>query len=719
MAFFIGATLFSVQSIGQTDSLALYNARHPECITPKLEMKSEIIKDDGNRIIYLRFENKIPDYFELTNEIGTPIEETMISLNELIFEVGEQVDFSIHLINSCGEIESAHYAKSIESQDESDFIVVSPDMGKLLSKFTYGNVPLLEFLRNDNTVNFFQKIEFFQNYALEGLKINIDEFDNPISASSLDELDAAKEKLWDGIPPPAPEVNCKCDLIKIVPHHSSFLEASGGLAPWFYSYKGSPIWQFPHEDIGAGGDKWGDLVTLGASKWFHLQTQGYKRKKTHEEAQSEDVGDHDQEGTGLRGEIGVLLLCMDGERLPAECGCNKKGTFNYRYDSRVEAKAIVHSGGTGKKWRRAEAMTTDEVIVYCYFPDEKGLNIDNYIPINGIINKAAAQCKTEINPDFWPTLEDFGGDIIDILTDENGELFHWEYTYSYDSTLIKIDTLQNPPLLLDSIYRIDTIVIDSNRVVDANGDAANYKNLLSSIIKVINTPYFDTWTCTGDNSFNDLKGTFKFTVEPNKTVTLGVLSLGRCFVSGRRSWHSMANMASEYSMSVVVNPGKTGGDEADCCTPWIAGYLVGGAFITGSKIMQYQVGSDLNLLSFEIGNPNGLSLDNGGYFVRGEKGVMSHPPFNGECHVPFRPAPLQKPNRKELIFDQIKQHGGQVTVFDAKGQLVGNFSIKKDTEQVLLQTNRHVQSNIKISGIYFIQLTSNGVTYTYKLPVTK
>lgn len=668
MKLFAILGLLTMLSFEASAQKTLYEVRHPDCFLPKIEAKSEIIKDDGQKIVYLRFEDEIPDFFEIEDKMGSFVSNKEISSREVIFEVPELENFKVKLLSSCNKIMSTTFSK--ESNDDEPIIVTS-EMGKLLQSFIRSKIPLGLFLKEDKSVSFFEKVAFYQRYAMDGTKIHADNF-----LTESDSLPALEwqDELWGGSGGSGgnTRTDCKCNQITIESFHSEFNVSGDDYSPPYnYSYVGKQLGKDETQYDGKGkGKQWMNLVALGASKWGDIQNEGYKRKKTEEKEYSYLVGDSDQEH-GIRGEISVLLLCMNGESLPSHCGCDKKGTFNYRYDTNLRAQAELKSGGFSHSWRKAKAETTDMMVVYCYFSDSKGVQISNIIPINGMANRVVAQCNDAVNPNFKPNLEEFGIDIINLITDEN-----------------------------------------------ISGESALHQNLLKSFLDVISTSFYDEIVCTNAEKFNSTNGTFNFTLKPNERITLGLVSRSDLFVSGRRSWHSVSSVSSDYSMSVVVNPGITL-NNAECCTPWIASYLVGGAFINPKKspyIQHYKVGSDLHLLSFDEDDPNGLAGDGGGRFVRGERGIMHHPPFNAICDVPIN---LRKSTSEKSIFDSFRLFGGQVNVYDLTGRSIGKFQLIEGVEQVLLQVNEYVKDNIKVSGIYFVNLTSNGLTYSYKLPVIK
>ncbi len=687
------------------------------CITSKIECVSQIPLTNGNTLVYIRYSDFIPSSLISTIPSTNAFLNTQnLSSREVLIEKPTLFnEISISQFNSCGFLVSGSiFTKPVNTSAAQDnSITVSPALGQLLIKYSEGNVPLKQFLRMDNSVSIFEKIAFYHAYALDGKPL-------PISTNQIlndyysgDGRSGSNNGVFgdgDGgsVPPGDPNVSCKCESIISNPEHlvGIFRPNSGG-EPYFFNYGEEIFENGTKKGIGSGGAKtWKQLQLLGASRWQSTHTEGYRTTRTSEVIDSLMVGTEGLANSGPRGEITVHLICMDGNQLPAECTCDKDGTFSYRYNSKSDASAILHSGGPYQSYRRAFAMAEDFGMTFCYEGSSKGANVDNLFPIEGIWGGVSAKCATEKNPIFWSTIGDLAKNVIDIFTNKNGELFEWQYKWRNDTLRTKNPVTSNDTLII-------TPVKDSMRVIVANPEAGRYKLLVDQIIKFINTSHFEESTCGAGTKYLDMDGYFHFKLKPNKPLTFVLMSRGKTMAGGRRSWYSRGEIKSGYSMSVVVKPGRTDGINQDCCSPWIGSYLVASPFLGDEGNHNRYVGGQLAVQGgFSPGWPNGMLNYKE---VRGRAGHMSRPATSAECNVQFGP----RTNQVKMKTDQINCTDNGVKLYNINGKLIGHFLISSQNGNDEPAIINHIKMNKgNIHGVFIYSYCKEGNLNNKKIVIT-
>ena len=666
-------------------------------------------------LVYVRFQDETPGYIRVADAlVGTQIYAEQYSDSEIIVQKAyANQKLRLYLINTCDE--EIYYDISRVSEDASDQNVlnISPELGKLLEKYVARQVPLGEFLATDMSVSDLEKLAFYQKFALDSRPLGI-------TRSQMDHLFI--KNAW-------PEVVgdfdrntvCKCSTLVVSPQHTVGV-MTGGVFPWHYAWEQALInKEEAKQDAGEGTKFWIVGRVLGAARWQALHTEGYRKKKTHEVIKTYGIG---IQTSGVRGEIGAHLLCMNGNQLPESCECDKTGFFSYRYDTKIDAHAVVHNGGLQQGWRKSSAQTQEMALAFFYYGGiEDGVNVDELFPVKGINIQASASCDSEINPAFWSNVEDVGNSAIDVFTDNKGKLlFQWRYTYRYDTTFrdsIIVNPSQNPPTTdtIKLVQQIDTVVVDSFRYIIPTDSSQIYKDLLSSIVAVIKTSYLDSIKCSGETWNEGMFGFTQFKLRPNKPVKFILMSMGKNRATGRRSWYSRSSIVSGYNMVVVIRPGKTDGPEADCCTPWTGAYLVGSPFFDEAS-MNRDATSDLVLFAaFGLGDPNGLALTNTGAAVRGQSGYMHRPADDADCTVPAtsRSGPANPTHDLTTIEAAMIANGATVRVFHIAGNLLGSFDLRPGVSDPMVSIRRQIAINLPKNAMYVVHIQSGSESLSFKL----
>jgi len=670
------------------------------CLASELSNVSQLKLADGSVLVYFRFKSDLTSTFvvyDLYNKSTLSLNH--ISPNEVLVKVNSKGDaIQTSEVNSCGEnVAQKIYLEAKEGNTGQDMVNVSPELSNLLGVFSKGKVPLSQILSNDNSVSVFEKIAFYQKFVLSGLPLNI----SPDRLVNSTKDNTNYSDLWNSVFSEKVKLGeCKCETISTQPNHL-LGKITTSNAPYYYNYIPTIILNGSTHSIGSGASSTKNLQILGASKWMDVITQGYRTTKTSEKKDELTVGHEKIANSGVRGEITVHLVCMDGNQLPSSCSCDKDGTFSYRYNSIAKANAALHSGGPWKSYRRAFAFAEDFAMTYCYEGTSKGdsININSLVPIEGISSGASAFCETDKNPEFWTNIGNLGNSVIDVIT-EDGNVYSWKYNFRND-TIRKSPTTGNDTIMIVQVK-------DSTRVTELASESEVYKNLLANIIKVINTPFFKESTCSDETQYIDMDGYFHFRLKPNRPLTFVLMSRGKTISGGRRSWISMGQIASGYSMSVMTKPGRTDGANIDCCSPWTGSYLCASPFIhetqaDHSRFVAGQLGIQGGFLP---GNPNGLES----YLsVRGQSGNMSRPAISANCEVAF--TPRSSFNSPSSLSDL-----SNVTLFDLQGKKLSNFQIPSNVNDFQESVKQYILAKFHLpEGIYLYSFFKDGKIATYKL----
>lgn len=721
LTLLFSVTLFAQDPINEdedviTDGYNPYAEPLPElppipCYVNGVAHVSEIRLSDGRVLVAIRFVDPIAPGTQIGDAFtGSALQATNAGTHELlVVKSSASQTLRVHLNNECGQALFADLQSPYNPEQTVDqqTINVSREMGELVNMFISRETPLWEVLRDDATVSTYEKLAFYQQYALDKMPLPINE----------ELINGDKNRLWGTVGPLFRVTSeCKCSVLRYSSQHLPGWEI--GSNPPAQIWEAKIVHPIESKQPGGGGTLyWKTYRALGPAKWLSVHTEGFKTPCTRELVSEFFTGDWNAPNTSIRGQITMNLLCMDGNQLPSKCACDKKGFFSYRYDVTLDAKAITHHVTFCAGDRKSGAQAQDRVGVYCTIGVNKdSANVDNLISIDGMESKVAAKCNTPINPEFWPTINSFGANVIDVFTDKSGKLFKWKYKYRRD-TLYKDSIFWNtqkvPPGndTVKVIASIRDVKIDSSRVFSLSAESEQYKNLLSSIIKVIQTRYFDTTTCNNVSRYQQLQGFMPFTLKPNTPLRFVMINHAAVRASGRRAWYSYAQVVSAYNMAVTLNPGQTEGENSrDCCSPWSGAYLMAQPF--SLKEMDRDVASNLFLFGgFNL--PDNLIPNSPP--VNGASGWMERPADASHCKVKIEGRNNEK---SDIALDDwaknIAQQGAQIQVYDVAGRLMGQFEVYAGATHPLQSIYDVIRQNLPANVLYFVQAKTGATQHSFR-----
>lgn len=737
-------TILLISNLAYSQSRDIMSAVPTEriCTYNSLIWKSEIQLQDS-KIVHLRFVNEVDNTIVLreTNSKNRVLGECTSIRNELMFHISNiSKSYELVTIDDCN---NEVVLSVIDDSSRANFDPKSMEVSQLLSKvikdFGFGNQKLCDVLANDNTTPLAEKISFYQKYIMKGRNFNMtfngsceDIIDFLVNGgfSGCGDGPSDGDDPGDGDDPV--DYECHCSTLTVIANHQTKGSVVG------ISDYASTV---GHKNVlgdnagvktplSNGGKKWEYYTAKGASTWHGLYTTGWKEQNNALDTIIRSSGDFDDINTSpLRGTLVLYLLCTDGNELPSNCECDKPVTVNFTYESYLDVEAVNRDSWGNKKSR---ACVQDLGIAYCFQPSSKEDegDINNIIPVAALSSSICASCEDEVNPAFWQNWRDLAGNLIDLFSDGEGHSFTWDYEYSYDSTLIKIDTLQMVPIILDSIYRVDTIVVDSTRNFNITNESQAYKDLANGVFDVLTTDHHLPRDCGPNESVHRLiENTYNTILRPNSPLTLGVMGTHRLMAGGQRSWYSHAALATNFDISVVVSPGDFSGPESDCCSPWVAGYIMGTSLPNYDELYRSNVGNDIKAYGpvFQYGNPNGFDGSGfSGYKVRGHMGFMTRY-LNGvdDCVTVNEYTKLDNLAKMSssvgiseavLRSEKLIEQYASISIYDLSGKQIFYSKIGSENYYSNSALNNYLSKNLSNyqMGMYIVHLSDNQTNISFK-----
>lgn len=634
------------------------------CTGLEISTNSVINTVDGE-IVYLKFVDEIPNDFVIVDSQGHEA-ETEICLNSernvLIISTNntENKELSIVAPNSCGDIEIVMAINQrVEQEVGGRQITISKEMHGILEQWTLGETPLLEFLKNDESVSVYEKLAFYQEYSLGDAPLMRNgrfqyDLDSTLGGDDDVDINSCNGPSLPSDPPPPPpadSISCRCEVLTVTPNHLKGVPTSVTSADGYTQVSWDYFEFLSTGKMGIPGQSnasyWKEDHILGASSWVHLVTEGWKSSPNQFKEFSHESGTEGASGIA-EGYISITLLCKNGLELPEDCNCDKSGTVHYYYEA--EAEADAHIKGSGGN-RQSKAAVQNQAFAYFYENDDLGANIDGFVPVKGIDVRVESECEAEVNPDFFNSIENLANSVIGAFTNSAGALGRWEVnsTLCFDTTgfvFIPQDTIWSSDSTMfevvfeQTIYNIDTIPkVDSTWVLAGpTSQGSTFQQLASSIIGVIKTPLHIFSDCSSAFSVDAINIGAEFSLTANKTLTFGLISTYKLRSGGKKSWGAEAKLNSAYSITVHVEPGEIEGPESGCCVPNTAAYLIGPGFwhslnnSLNDNVARETFAGLFTTTGFSPSGVNGLGFDNNvGAYLIGESGYLSAPPTHGQC----------------------------------------------------------------------------------------
>ena len=140
----------------------------PNYSIPQIEKKSIELTNDNTRLIYLKFKNNSQSVFSDTSPPEGEFEAEELSVAEILLGIDSLITkFETALINSYWEIIQSKLKEEVSFLERSNVIDSFPENGNRFQEFILEDPTLLELVASNESIDFFEKLDFHQKYALD------------------------------------------------------------------------------------------------------------------------------------------------------------------------------------------------------------------------------------------------------------------------------------------------------------------------------------------------------------------------------------------------------------------------------------------------------------------------------------------------------------------------------------------------------------------------
>jgi hypothetical protein len=415
-----------------------------------------------------------------------------------------------------------------------------------------------------------------------------------------------------------------------------------------------------------GGDDdtrtWFWYNNKGAAKWHQMWTEGYGANGGI--YYDKTVSSLDSSGmSAQKSYLRVAFLCMDGDKLPRACECEKSIKFWYRYDTRVTSVAELRSGINGDK--SAQAQTED--IGLAYFLEEG--NGSTFTPLRMVVARSAAQCNRQTNPAFWTTVAGFAG----------------------ATTRLALSIIAATSTPGDSVYS----QLDLQQI----GNAA--QSFFNQSATLLNTPYYNPATCDNEDIvIKSMEGYHTAALKPNTPVVMGINSYNKLYSGGMRAWHSYSRVNSDFHLAGFINANAFDDTPRHCCSPLVGLWIVGSC--DGPLSTQ-----NLMLLVRDILWTTPLT--GLGSTLPYEYGWISTPSSRSDCNriIINNGSGIGYRDLSSNTDSSPQDYIASVSIWDVSGKMLGQVQPKQYSTYLEMKELVEQQFNVA-PGIYFLHMISSG-----------
>lgn len=483
-----------------------------KCNDPKMIWSYELTFEDEKHIGIL--------FDDLTGlpEISLAGDEGLIQIQEvtddfvLFTNLPIAQEYSLTLNDGCEVIDLP-----IGKSNAEDGVSISQAMFTQLSVWVRQESPedLLLHLEQLEGIHEFEKKYFIQEYFMDGTLPN----------SQIDGIDIS------GIASPS---FCKC---KMVLSNNALILPNGGINNGFST-----------PQIVDEGDCW-DCRGVKDYWDYYRETNGAaKHERMYSRAANQSgklvqSSSHGHGGGVGHGRIGFHLLCINFDRVPENCGCEKDLYLQWHYNSTIQAKAKTISV-VGKRGAAALTQDLSAVIISPHG------NPDAIKVLDGGDASISVECDADIKEEWFIDYWKLGLDVGKILLESQG-----------DTGLSLGDILESA------------------------------KNIVDGLGKLITNPIQTHSTCKDITQTHQLAyGTYRHTFATNEPVDIILYSLSSISLRGYGGWQCEGKVNSDFHLIGVVKEGYGIPAERHCCTPFATSYS-----LANSKESAYSFPTILNL----------------------------------------------------------------------------------------------------------------------------
>lgn len=642
-----------------------------ECPPPSIDVLTIIhYRDYAKVYMEIKGTNATFVSYQLAGEPGAP-QQVPVKDGKVLFEkLAPNQHYYLRTLDACGKETAPMVIDTKTEPDEA--ISISTPFYNAITAYLRENKgePFDKFLTNLESVSPYEKTAFIQQFFLKGAALTTDggETVPPVPSGA------------DGGEP----TDCVCNSIRTSP--MAFPANMNAVTKTITDYSQPGSGNTPTNLGGDGNTRtWFWLNNKGAAKWHNLWTEGYKSEKGVD--YDKEMGWQDQAVTSYQQSwLRMTFLCLDGDRIPKECECNKTVKFWYRYDTRIKAVAELRYGTTGSK--NSVAQTEDMALASFW----EEANPASFEPLKMVIGRVESHCERTPNPGFWTNLTQLLGSAASLTLDVVAA------TQGQSNSFTPQQLAQISDKLKDYFNQIGT---------------------------VINTPYYNPANCDNEAELPfSMEDAIIKTMRPNAPIVLAINTFDKMKAGGRRAWHSYARINSDFHITGVIDANAYDGTPVHCCSPKVATWILGSCDGDRSTDhLKVEVAEFLYLAGF-----NGLvpAPIGNGRIVPGEFGYLSERSSREECNkIVVNPGIVgggETGGRSNEMLgsenaSEAKNTFQSLSVWDVSGRMIAEFTAQD------LQTGVNVRQLVNerlqgmTPGIYFVRQVQNGEMRTRKILV--
>jgi hypothetical protein len=500
----------------QLDDVKKYIPAKPECFNPEIENEA-MVRYQTSALIYLKW-NKLdgePNVY-LQDVQKHTFQPLKTEFGDLIFSK-LALDQSYQLIgkNSCGSdaiLKTISTARPIVNE-----VALSDDFYKAMTSWTINakGVPLSRFLKELSTVNYYERLAFFQQHLLR----------NELLETSLTE---------GGFPEIKSESNaaatttlaCDCTYLlnrrRIAAPGRAWNNDFGASADNFFAHYSQTGWYAVD-----GLTNRGYSIT-GPAKWQEQTSGGHCDSGS---ANWETDDSQSTNGSPYFASIGYNLMCTNHDELPAECACNKDIIVKADYTTQLNTSAATQRA-FGWCWgsRGAAASAEDWAVLI-----EHKIKSAEVTVLKGGRTNARSNCSSSLNTDFFVNYIKVAGVVA-------GKILEVQAANNNGNT--QINGLFPTSFVDDLAQRVGTF---------------------------INTPFRNVQPCGNDQKDAQLiayEGYRKLI--PNNPVEYTMFSFSKLTNSGYTRWESRSRIISKFMLASILSPA---GSNTNCCSAPLGNWI--------------------------------------------------------------------------------------------------------------------------------------------------
>ena len=478
------------------------------CVPPVIYANS-VIRYNNFAKLYVQLANNASQIFlQQVGDSETAITTTSKDGDWVFPKLELNKEYEILGRNSCGR--NVVLAKINTGPVKVEALVLSEKLYGELTSWSINSkkVPLSRFLNQLNSVNYYERLYFFQMHLLNGqsLENNLGEGQFPETPiSSIGSTEAVSG-------------NCACNYIMKIaktafPSSSQNFRNNGDI----YCYCDGWLERSDHSLYA--------YSAAGPAKWQEMTSGGH----CGSDAQTWQTDDSPQttNGSPYYAALGFNLFCTNFAQVPESCDCEKEVPIAAKYFTKLDVSAST-SRAFGWCWgsRGANAAAEDWAVLV-----EHNLRTGAVTALQGGRTAATAECSSSLNKQFF--------------------IEYFKVAFKVGAKLLELQAASQ----------------NSSGTLNNLGLSAFATELGNSLEILINTPIVNSTSCGSATkeaslvNFNQIRK-----IKPNNPVEYVLFSFSALRNYGYTRWDSRSRIISEFMLAGILNQAASPNTADYCCT---------------------------------------------------------------------------------------------------------------------------------------------------------